>query len=82
MLFLHIFVQGNCWAFKPVNGTRKNIQHKGGQFDKMFEAHTTLGFHHADSLEQGEIIKDLIHGDLHSMDLFRPFGGRERAHSH
>ena len=53
-----------------------------GKLDKMLEAHATLGFHHADSLEQGEIIRDLIHGDLHSMDHFRPFGGRERAHSH
>lgn len=47
----------------------------------MLEAHTILESHRADSLEQGEIIKDVIHGDLHSVDLFRPFGGRERARS-
>lgn len=44
----------------------------------MLEVHAILGFHHANILEQ-ELIKDMIHDDLHSMEHFRPFQGRGRA---
>lgn len=47
----------------------------------MLEVHAILRFHHADIIEQEEIIKDLIHDDLHSVEHFKPFQGRGRAHT-